>query len=80
MLNETLQQTIYSSFEKCVQYSMQKLSSFLKCNTSITKYVHYIQGIKKLVRLLSLSNLAHGTDRTHTSAKDVVDIPMDVQI
>lgn len=31
---------------------MQNLSSFLKCNTSITKYIHYIQGIKKLLRLL----------------------------
>lgn len=58
---------------------MQKLSSFLKCNTSITKYIHYIQGVKKLVRLLSLLNLAHGTDRTHPPTKDV-DIPMKVQI
>lgn len=59
---------------------MQKLSSFLKCNTSITKYVHYIQGVKKLIRLLNLLNLAHGTDRTHTHTKDVADIPMKAQI
>lgn len=45
---------------------MQKLGSFLKCNTSITKYIHYVQGVKKLIRLLSLLNLAYGTaDRTH---------------
>lgn len=45
---------------------MQKLSSFLKCNTSITKYIHYIQDVKKSLRLLSFFNLMYGTaDRTH---------------
>lgn len=79
MLNKALQ-TIYSSLEKRVQYSMQKLSSFLKCNTSITKYVHYIQGVRKLIRLINLLNLVHGTNRTPHPPKDVVDIPMKVQI
>lgn len=52
---------------------MQKLSSFLKCKTSITKYIHYIHHVKKLIRLLSFLNLAYGTaDRTHIHTQKVL--------
>lgn len=49
--------------KKSVQYSMQKLSSFLKCNTSITAYIHYIQGVKKLK---SVKSGAWYREKTHT--------------